>query len=223
MPNPTREPYLVRSVVHASQILRRLPVAGRGRCGCGTSCSAPASARACASGCCTPSTTAGCWRRWTRTGIASISEIRRRKRYRIGYAAQGQDSSFPREVHASLQRAAEREDVELIVVNNRYQPKVALRNAEHLIRERVDLVIEFQTDEAVAPAIASKYLEAEHPAHRHRHSPPGRHLLRRQQLPGGAARRTLSRAMGAHALGRQGRRGRAAGARRARARSCTRA
>ena len=61
---------------------------------------------------------------------------------------------------ASLQRAAERENVELIIVDNRYQPKVALRNAEHLVRERVDLVIEFQTDEAIAPAIASKYLEA---------------------------------------------------------------
>ncbi len=92
-----------------------------------------------------------------------ISEIKRRKRYRIGYAAQGQDSSFPREVHAGLLSAAEPEDVELIVVNNRYQPKVALRNAEHLVRERVDLVIEFQTDEAVAPAIASKYLEANIP------------------------------------------------------------
>ncbi len=88
-----------------------------------------------------------------------VSEIRRRKRYRIGYAAQGQDSSFAREVLAGLQRAAERDDVELIVVNNRYQPKVALRNAEHLVREHADLVIEFQTDEAAAPAIASKYLE----------------------------------------------------------------
>jgi ribose transport system substrate-binding protein len=37
---------------------------------------------------------------------------------------------------------------------------VALRNAEHLIREHVELVIEFQTDEAVAPAIASRYMEA---------------------------------------------------------------
>ena len=37
---------------------------------------------------------------------------------------------------------------------------MALRNAQHLIKEKVDLVIEFQTDEAVAPAIASKYLEA---------------------------------------------------------------
>jgi ribose transport system substrate-binding protein len=91
------------------------------------------------------------------------SEVRRRKRYRIGYGAQGQDSSFPREVLAGLRRAAEREQIELIVVDNRYQPKVALRNAEQLIREGVDLVIEFQTDEAVAPAIAAKYLEAEIP------------------------------------------------------------
>ena len=88
------------------------------------------------------------------------SEIRRRKKYRIGYAAQGQDSSFAREVHDGLVRAAERSQVELIVVDNRYQPKIALKNAELLIREGVDLVIEFQTDEAVAPAIASAYHQA---------------------------------------------------------------
>ena len=89
-----------------------------------------------------------------------IAEIQRPKKHRIGYAAQGQETSFPRDVHASLLRAAEREHLELIVVNNRYQPKVALRNAEHLIREQVELVIEFQTDEAIAPAIASLYLSA---------------------------------------------------------------
>lgn len=89
-----------------------------------------------------------------------VWEPRGRRRYRIGYAAQGQDTSFPREVLNGLLQAAEREQVELIVVDNRYQPKVALRNADHLVRERVDLVIEFQTDEAVAPAIAAKYMEA---------------------------------------------------------------
>jgi ribose transport system substrate-binding protein len=88
------------------------------------------------------------------------AEIRRRKKHRMGYAAQGQDSSFAREVHSGLVRAAERAQVELIVVDNRYQPKIALKNAELLIRERVDLVIEFQTDEAVAPAIASAYHQA---------------------------------------------------------------
>ncbi len=85
---------------------------------------------------------------------------RAKKRWRVGYAAQGQDTSFTQEVLAGLVRAAEREQLELIVVDNRYQPKVALRNADHLIRERVDLVIEFQTDESVAPAISAKCLEA---------------------------------------------------------------
>jgi ribose transport system substrate-binding protein len=92
-----------------------------------------------------------------------VQDFGRRKRYHIGYAAQGQDSSFPREVLASLQRAAEHREVELVVVNNRYRPKIALRNAEQLVREGVDLVIEFQTDEAAAPAIASRYLEAQIP------------------------------------------------------------
>lgn len=91
------------------------------------------------------------------------SEIRRRRRYRIGYAAQGQDTSFPREVQAGLVKAAERESVDLVIVDNRYQPKTALRNAEFLVREGVHLVIEFQTDEAVAPAIAATYLEANIP------------------------------------------------------------
>ena len=53
--------------------------------------------------------------------------------------------------------------MELIVVDNRYQPKIALRSADYLIREQVDLVIEFQTDEIIAPAIAAKYLQAHIP------------------------------------------------------------
>ena len=91
------------------------------------------------------------------------SEIRRRKKYRIGYAGQGQDSSFAHEVHAGLVRAAERAQLELVVVDNRYQPKIALKNAQLLIREGVDLAIEFQTDESVAPAIASAYHQARIP------------------------------------------------------------
>jgi len=87
-------------------------------------------------------------------------DVRRRRKYRLGYAAQGQQSSFDQEVRQSLERAAEREKVELIVVDNRYQPKIALRNADYLIREQVDLVIEFQSDEIIAAAIGSKYMEA---------------------------------------------------------------
>ena len=91
------------------------------------------------------------------------TEIRRRKKYRVGYAGQGQDSSFADEVRNSLARAAERAQVELVVVDNRYQPRIAIKNAQLLIREGVDLVVEFQTDESVAPAIASAYHQARIP------------------------------------------------------------
>jgi ribose transport system substrate-binding protein len=91
------------------------------------------------------------------------SEVRPRRLYRIGYAEQGQDTSFDREVRQGLVRAAEQKQVELIVMDNRYQPKIALRTADHLIREQVDLVIEFQTDQTIAAAIASKYLDANIP------------------------------------------------------------
>jgi ribose transport system substrate-binding protein len=89
-----------------------------------------------------------------------LSDSRSGRRYRIGYAAQGQDSSFPREVASSLLWAAQSANLELVVVDNRYDPQVALRNADQLVREEVDLAIEFQTDEAVAPAISAKFLNA---------------------------------------------------------------
>jgi len=157
-----REPYIVRSVVHASQILSAFESPGEvlrlrdvikrtGFCE-GLCFRLLHTLHHC-----------GLLEKVDESRYRLVSGHGRRRRHRLGYAAQGQDSSFPREVHTSLLRAAEREDVELIVVNNRYQPKVALRTAEHLIKERVDLVIEFQTDEAVAPAIASKYLEANIP------------------------------------------------------------
>jgi ribose transport system substrate-binding protein len=159
MPSSTRDRYLVRSVVHASQILetfaspgtvlRLRDVVQRTGFGKGTCFRLLHTLHHC-----------GLLEKVNANGYRLVSEIRRRRRYRIGYAAQGQNASFPQEVLAGLQRAAERANVELITVDNRYQPKVALRNAEQLIRENVELVIEFQTDEAVAPAIASRYLEA---------------------------------------------------------------
>ncbi|MGH9350983.1 MAG: substrate-binding domain-containing protein [Terriglobia bacterium] len=81
---------------------------------------------------------------------------------RLGFAAQT-DSEFCREVTESLRRAASREHIHLIIVNNKYSAKEALRNADSLIREHVDLVFEFQTYERVAPVIASKFLDANIP------------------------------------------------------------
>jgi ribose transport system substrate-binding protein len=80
----------------------------------------------------------------------------------IGFAAQG-DSEFSRAVMQNIETAAAREHLHLIVANNRYSAREALRNADLLIKERVDLVLEFQTYERVAPVIASKFLEANVP------------------------------------------------------------
>jgi ribose transport system substrate-binding protein len=84
------------------------------------------------------------------------------RRFRLGFASQT-DSEFVRGVTESLQRAAAKERLDLIVVNNRYSPKEALRNADLLVEAHVDLVLEYQTYERVAPIIASKFLEARIP------------------------------------------------------------
>lgn len=84
-------------------------------------------------------------------------------RFTIGFASQATDSEFCQDLSISLQRAAEREHMRLITVNNNYSPKIALRNADLLIREGVHLVLEFQTYEHIAPIISAKFLEAQIP------------------------------------------------------------
>lgn len=82
--------------------------------------------------------------------------------FRIGFAMQG-DTEFAREVRRSMETVAAREHVQLITLNNRYSAREALRNADVLVREKVDLVLEFQTYERVAPMIASKFVAAKTP------------------------------------------------------------
>ena len=152
-------PYVVQSVVHATQILRAFQSRGETlrlrdvvqRTGFtkGLCFRLLHTLRHC-----------GLVEKVDETRYRLTSEVQPRKRYRIGYAALGHDSSFQREVQASLVWAAKNEDVELIVLDNRRSPKIALRNADHLIREKVDLVIEYQTDESIAAAISARYLQA---------------------------------------------------------------
>lgn len=82
------------------------------------------------------------------------------RKFRIGYADQDRSSSFSREVVDGLVRACQRAQIELIMVDNRRDPKAAVRNAERLVRDRVDLAVEFQIDERTAPVVASIYQNA---------------------------------------------------------------
>lgn len=82
------------------------------------------------------------------------------RRFRLGYAAQSSEFAFSRTIARSLEQAAKAAGLELLVVNNRYSRTVALKNADYFVRQKVDLVIEFQTFAEIAPIVASKYHDA---------------------------------------------------------------
>jgi ribose transport system substrate-binding protein len=87
----------------------------------------------------------------------------KRRRYKFGYAAQSREFAFSRAIGDGIAAAAAGANIDLVVVDNQYSAKTALRNAERFVRERVDLVIEFQTDEHVAPVISAKLIAANIP------------------------------------------------------------
>ncbi len=93
---------------------------------------------------------------------SAIRPIQTRRLY-IGYAAQGSDLLFSREITASITRAADVEKVALLALSNEFSLKTALRNADKLIKARVDIAIEHQTFEEAAPLIAAKFREAKIP------------------------------------------------------------
>ncbi len=90
----------------------------------------------------------------------SAVRVPNRRRYRIGFATRGVDTPFSKAVTESVQRAAAEAGIELVTVSSHRSPRTALRNAELLVREGVDLVIEFQSHERLAPVIASRFVEA---------------------------------------------------------------
>jgi ribose transport system substrate-binding protein len=90
----------------------------------------------------------------------NLATFQRHPRYRIGYANPERGASFSQEVIAGLTQACQKEELELIRVDNNNDREAAFRNADRLIKERVDLAVEFQNFEAAAPIIASKFQSA---------------------------------------------------------------
>jgi ribose transport system substrate-binding protein len=84
------------------------------------------------------------------------------KRFRIGYASQNRDS-FSQAVTQGIRWAAGRHQIDLIEVENLYRVKVALRNAQKLVQQKVDLAIEFQVYERIGTQLAALYEQASIP------------------------------------------------------------
>ncbi|HXR39211.1 MAG TPA: substrate-binding domain-containing protein [Terracidiphilus sp.] len=89
--------------------------------------------------------------------------VSRPRRLRFGFAVQSAEMPFSVAVAHSVTAAAAAAGVELIILDNRYDPDVAVRNAEELVAKRVDLVLEFQVEEAAAPRVAHIFKKADIP------------------------------------------------------------
>jgi ribose transport system substrate-binding protein len=80
----------------------------------------------------------------------------RPRKVRFGFGKQSGEMPFSEAVTASLRDAATQAGVDLLVLDNRYDAATAVQVAEEFVKNRVDLVIEFQIDQEVAPIIADK-------------------------------------------------------------------
>jgi len=89
--------------------------------------------------------------------------VSRPRRLRFGLAVQSAEMPFSIAVAASVTAAAAASGVELVVLDNQFDANIAIRNAEEFVAKRVDLVLEFQVEEAVAPRIANIFKKADIP------------------------------------------------------------
>ena len=80
--------------------------------------------------------------------------------YRVGYAQLSNEQPFVRKVTQGLVDAAAKAQVELLVVDNKDSPEQALKNAEWLIAQKVDFVIEYEFHSGVGPALADMFRKA---------------------------------------------------------------
>jgi ribose transport system substrate-binding protein len=89
--------------------------------------------------------------------------VSRPRRLRFGLAVQSADLPFSAAVAHSVTSAAAAAGVELIVLDNRFDPGVAISNAEEFVARHVDLVLEFQVEEAAGPRVANIFKKADIP------------------------------------------------------------
>ncbi len=78
------------------------------------------------------------------------------RKYKIAYIAETGENSFYRAVTRGIVESAARAGVDLLALDIQYSPEAALENAERLLAENIDLVMEFQTYAQVASVISAR-------------------------------------------------------------------
>src|SRR5215469_3618467 len=82
--------------------------------------------------------------------------VTRPRKVRFGFGSESFEMPFSEAVRDSLAAAASSAGVDLVVLDNKYDATTAIKNAEEFVKQAVDLVIEFQIDQRIAPIIADK-------------------------------------------------------------------
>lgn len=87
-----------------------------------------------------------------------------RTKFVLGFANQTEQSSFAIDVRRGLERAAaDRQDIDLVISDNKLSSAEALRVANHLINRRVDIAIEYQIDARTGSLLMDKFQSANIP------------------------------------------------------------
>jgi ribose transport system substrate-binding protein len=81
----------------------------------------------------------------------------------FGFAVQSAEMPFSVAIAQSVTDAASAAGVELLLLDNHYDPDIAVQNAQEFVAKRVDLVLEFQVEEAVAPRVSHIFKKADIP------------------------------------------------------------
>ena len=89
--------------------------------------------------------------------------VTRQKKLRFGFGSQSSEMPFAIAVEKSLRKAAAAVGVDLLVLDNSYDGATAVANAEKFVQSQVDVVIECQIDQHVAPIIADRIAAANIP------------------------------------------------------------
>ncbi len=85
--------------------------------------------------------------------LLSVVAVAEETPYKIGFANIGEAVELQVTVKESLQRAAEENGVELVYMNNNMDGATAVQNADNMVQQEIDGMIEFNIDESVGPTI----------------------------------------------------------------------
>lgn len=85
---------------------------------------------------------------------------RMRKKLTFGFANLSKHVSLATELQTSLEKATDAAGVNLLVWDNNRNPETAIKNAEEMAKEKIDLAIEFQLSEQSSPIISDVFSRA---------------------------------------------------------------